>query len=79
MFVVLSGVAYLATIWYMTNVIIGAISWAALWFLLAGILFTIYKPAHEGKKRWSVLSTQLKTAMAFGLLLLIIVGANVWN
>ncbi len=79
LFVVLSGVAYLATIWYMTNVIVGAISWAALWFLLASILFTIFKPDHEGKKRWSVLSTQLKTAMAFGLLLLIIVGANLWN
>ncbi len=79
LFIVLSGVAYLAAIWYMSNVIIGAISWAALWFLLAGVLFTIYNPSHEGKERWSVLSTQLKTAMAFGLLLLIIVGANLWN
>ncbi|MFK8054660.1 MAG: UbiA family prenyltransferase [Saprospiraceae bacterium] len=79
MFIVLSAVAYLTAIWYMANVLTGAISWAALWLLLAGILFTIYTPSDEGKKRWSVLSGQLKMAMAFGLILLILVGANVWN
>lgn len=79
MYIVLSAVAYLTAIWYMSNVITGAISWGALWFLLAGILFSIYSPAHEGKERWKVLSTQLKVSMAFGLILLILVGANVWN
>jgi len=79
MFIILSAVAYLTAIWYLSNVFTGAISWGALWLLLAGILLTIYKPDHEGKKRWTVLSNQLKIAMAFGLVLLILVGANVWN
>jgi len=79
LYVVLSCVAYLTAIWYMSNVMTGALSWGALWMLLAGVLFSIYSPAHEGKKRWTVLSGQLKISMAFGLILLILVGANVWN
>jgi hypothetical protein len=79
MFVLLSMVAYLTAIWFMANVITGAISWAALWMLLAAILFTMFNPGETGKKRWTILSNQLKMAMAFGLILLILAGANVWN
>ena len=79
MFVLLTMVAYLTAIWFMANVITGAISWAARWMLLAALLFTMFKPGETGKKRWTVLSNQLKMAMAFGLILLILVGANVWN
>ena len=74
---VLAAVAYVATIWYVTGELMNAVSWSALWLLLASVLYSISPViSREGLGQ---VSRHIKLSMAFGLFLLIIVNAGAWS
>ncbi len=74
LFVTLAAVAYVATLWARTDAHINAASWAVLWLLLASITAQI-KPSLS-KVELGQVSRNLKMVIAFGLALLVLLGAN---
>ena len=77
MFFLLSAVAYVASIWALSQVYMNAITWGVLWMLLASI--TLSLSLKQDKAAYTAFSRNLKISMAFGLVLLLLVGAKLWS
>ena len=75
LYVSLAAVAYLATLWYIDGALVPALSFAALWLLMASVTAGLRDA--QAKSVYSGVSQYLKLAIAFGLLLLIFAGSSV--
>ena len=77
LFFLLSAIAYLAAVWYLSNALTNALCWAGLWLLVAAIGRSM-SLARE-PRAYAQVSRHLKLAMGFGLFLVILVAISQWR
>ena len=75
----LAAVAYIAAVYFRTNVGGAAMGWGVVWGVLAAALWNVDSDRGEPRATFAAVSRQLKWTLALALAVLIIYGRPSWN